>query len=584
MISTTTTSATTIATTKATSAKRFSPPVAPPAVSIVITCYNQAGFLADAIRSALAQSVDRSLDPIEVVVVDDGSTDRTSSVASAFPQVRYIYQPNRGLSAARNAGLAVSRGSCVCFLDADDLLLPEAIECGLRAFEQHPRCAFVYGDFRDVDENGNALSSPRGRRVAGDHYRALLEGNFIGMHATVLYRREALLSVGGFDARLKRCEDYEIYLRLTREFPVHEHGGLVAHYRQHDSNMSHDRTGMLNAVLDVLRTQKPYVRAHAELRRASRKGMAVWRKYYGDMIFDDLCGQLKTAGFTSQTRRSLRDLVRLSPRAFGSQVLRRVKDRLRGKLRRVPLPSAQAAEHGRKANVTLPQLPPGARPSCALPESGFNFGDLRRVTPFSRQFGFDRGDPVDRYYIERFLTAEAARIRGAVLEIGDPAYTRRFGSNVTSSDVLHFSRGVEGATITGDLTSADHIPSDSFDCIILTQTLHFIFDLRAALATIGRILRPGGCVLVTTPGISQICRDQADKESDSWRLTPSSAARLFREYFKAENVRVESYGNVLTAAAFLYGLATRELSPAELDHHDPDYPLIVSIAAIKGEQ
>ena len=150
--------------------------------------------------------------------------------------------------------------------------------------------------------------------------------------------------------------------------------------------------------------------------------------------------------------------------------------------------------------------------------------------------------------------------------------------------MLHVSSGVEDVTITGDLTCADHIPSDSFDCIILTQTLHFIFDLRAALATIRRILRPGGCVLVTTPGISQICRDQADKESDSWRLTAASAARLFGEYFKSENVHVETYGNVLTAAAFLYGLAVHELSPDELNHHDPDYPLIVAVAAIKDQE
>jgi hypothetical protein len=146
-----------------------------PTASIVITCYNQAGYLADAIRSALAQAPDASSNSVEVVVVDDGSNDRTSSVAQGFPQVRYLFQPNWGLSAARNAGLDASSGQYVCFLDADDILLPGAIESGLRMFDEHPDCAFVYGDFRDVDARGVPLSPPRGPRVAKEHYRALLD-------------------------------------------------------------------------------------------------------------------------------------------------------------------------------------------------------------------------------------------------------------------------------------------------------------------------------------------------------------------------------------------------------------------------
>jgi glycosyltransferase involved in cell wall biosynthesis len=294
-------------------------------VSIVITCYNQASFLADAIRSAIDQNVVSA--PIEIVVVDDGSTDDTKHVAAAFA-VRYIHQPNRGLAAARNTGLAASTGHVVCFLDADDTLLPQAIALGLQAFHDHPHCAFVYGDFCDVDTHGAALSAPRGPRVATEHYRALLQGNLIGMHATVLYRRAVLQSAGGFDARLKRCEDYELYLRLARLFPVHEHRGLVAHYRQHESNMSRDRGAMLKAVLGVLNMQQRHVQGNPELRRAVRNGVAIWRTYYGELLFDDLRRQWKTSGPTRETGRLLLELLLRSPRALTSRLRWLAKGRL----------------------------------------------------------------------------------------------------------------------------------------------------------------------------------------------------------------------------------------------------------------
>ena len=167
------------------------------------------------------------------------------------------------------------------------------------------------------------------------------------------------------------------------------------------------------------------------------------------------------------------------------------------------------------------------------------FGSLRRLTPISRTFGFDRGLPIDRHYIERFLSAHAGDIRGDVLEIGDNAYTRRFGGErITKSDVLHVSEGNPDATIVGDLTCADFIPSDSFDCVILTQTLHLIYDLRAALKTLYRILKPGGVVLATFPGISQMSND-CWRESWCWAFTHLSARRLFEEIFPSANVRVE---------------------------------------------
>ena len=135
------------------------------------------------------------------------------------------------------------------------------------------------------------------------------------------------------------------------------------------------------------------------------------------------------------------------------------------------------------------------------PVGHVRFGGLRRLTPISRHYGYDRGRPIDRYYIRTFLARRSGDIRARVLEIGDDSYTRQFGSlRVTHSDVLHVSRDNPKATIVGDLASADHIESDAFDCVILTQTLHLIYDVRAALVTLHRILRPGGVLLATFPG------------------------------------------------------------------------------------
>jgi len=209
------------------------------------------------------------------------------------------------------------------------------------------------------------------------------------------------------------------------------------------------------------------------------------------------------------------------------------------------------------------------------------FGSLRRLSPVSREFGYDRGQPIDRYYIERFLAANADVITGRVLEIGDSGYTRRFGgTRVTRSDVLNIEPGDPETTIVADLATAHHIPSDSFDCLVITQTLHLIYDLPAAVGTLHRILNPGGTLLTTFPGISPLSQDRW-ADTWYWALTPLSAARLFGDVFGLENVEVAAHGNVLTSVAFLEGLATRELRREELSVDDPQFPMLITVSAFK---
>jgi hypothetical protein len=215
------------------------------------------------------------------------------------------------------------------------------------------------------------------------------------------------------------------------------------------------------------------------------------------------------------------------------------------------------------------------------------WGNLRRLTPFSTQFGFDRGLPIDRYYIESFLRAQASHIHGAVLEIGDDTYTRMFGGpGVTSSTVLHAATGNPKADIVADLSdprTAEKIGLNSLHCIIFTQTLQFIPAPPAALDTLYKVLKTGGHVLATFPGISQISRYDMERWGDLWRFTDASAKRLFGEVFGPDSTTVRIFGNVLTATALLYGLSANELSRDELEYLDQDYQVILAVAATKVE-
>ena len=217
------------------------------------------------------------------------------------------------------------------------------------------------------------------------------------------------------------------------------------------------------------------------------------------------------------------------------------------------------------------------------PAGWVRFGSMRRVKPVSPIFGLDRGTSIDRYYIEAFLADRAGDIRGDVLEVADRRYTVRFGGDqVRRSEVLHVSHSNPIATLVADLSADNDLPSDRFDCIVCTQTLQFIYDTRAAVHTLHRILKPGGILLATFPGISQISRYDAERWGDYWRFTTQSAERLFSEVFASANVNVESHGNVLAAGAMLQGLAVEDLRQGKLGYRDPDYQLVITVRAVKS--
>lgn len=207
-------------------------------------------------------------------------------------------------------------------------------------------------------------------------------------------------------------------------------------------------------------------------------------------------------------------------------------------------------------------------------------GAFGRTHPVSAEWGFDRGTPIDRWYIEAFLAEHRRDVRGRVLEVRNSLYTERFGNGVERGDVLDIDRQNSSATLIADLSAADDLASDQFDCFILTQTLQFIFDVQSAVAHTHRILRPGGVALVTLPSVSRVA-PRGGLTNEYWRFTAASCAALFGSVFGVDQIQITSYGNVSSAIAFLAGMAREELSPQQLDGHDEYFPLLLAVRAVK---
>ena len=518
----------------------------PTSVSVVIPCYNQGRFLPGAIESALGQTGE----PPKVIVVDDGSCDDTPSVAQQFSGVRYVWQENRGLSAARNRGLAECDTQYIVFLDADDLLLPNALRHGLECHAHHRDRAFVSGGYRLMDAAGNVTAEPTPADIDRGHFAALLRGNYIAMHATVMYRTEVVRDLGGFDESLSVCEDYDLYLRIADRHPIATHRHVVADYRIYPSTLSANSRRMYRTARHVLRRFSLDETSQPELVAARQEGCENWQRYYRERAI----GAANTAMEQRKYWRGLEfamQAITIDP----VSTIRRVAARMTGGV-------APAHERSTNANVR-------------------SWARLLDGEPISRDFGYDRGRPVDRYYIEQFLDRHHSDIRGCVLEVGDRHYTTRFGGGrVDRSEILHAHAGNASATYVCDLTDASDIPDNRFDCVILTQTLQLIYDTSRAVESVHRILRVGGVLLVTVPGITPISRDEWSK-CWYWSFTDQSLRRVLGDIFGPQHVEVASLGNLAVATAFLQGLSCEDLPRLDFGAHDPQYPCIVTGRCVK---
>jgi SAM-dependent methyltransferase len=406
----------------------------------------------------------------------------------------------------------------------------------------------AYGGYRMIDGEGQPSFQSRMAPLKADQYATMLEGNCIGMHATVLYRRDALLAIGGFNADFRACEDYELYLRMARHGPIAAGGELIAEYRYHGSNMSADRAMMLKTVLRVLDAQDKHVAGKRHWERARKVGRAEWKAFYARGQLAAMQEALAAPHAFGSALSGLARVFFLTPVTTIREAIMEILKRMRARWRR----------------------------------GSIDFGHLRRTKPISAHFGQYRGKSVDRHYIEDFLGRHKSDIQGRVLEVADNSYTIQFGGDrVTLSETLHIDPSVPNITYCTDLTHGDGIPDGIFDCIILTQTLQMIYEFPKAIATLHRILKPGGVLLVTVPGVSSADLNEWG-DGWLWSFTPPSLRRMMEDQFGKDAAEVGQYGNVLIATAFLYGLAESELRPHEFNVCDPRYPVIVTARAKKG--
>lgn len=530
---------------------------ADPLVSIVMIFLDEEKFIEEAIQSVFTQTYENW----ELILVDDGSTDRSSQIARDYARqhpgrvrcLEHIGRRNRGMSVSRNLGLRDARGKYVTFLDADDVWLSRKLQQQVDILESHSEAGFVCGRAQwwygwtgkpeDIQRDFlQQLDVPLNTVVKAPELLILFLQNVWASPCDVLARREIVEAVGGYEESFRGMfEDQVFHAKLCLRSDAFVSSECWYRYRQHpDACTAAHRGGEYRSTrLTFLNWMKEY------LSDQSARNLEVWKVLHRQLW-----------PYRHPLLYRLRRLAGLVKRSI---------------LRALPAPVATWLKALRLGLAYNP------------PTGWVRFGSLRRLTPISRNFGADRGKPIDRYYIQNFLARHAKDIGGRVLEIGDAYYTHQFGDDrVTQSDVLNLIEGNPNSTIVGDLANAPHIPSDAFDCVIVTQTLQYIYDVRAALRTLHRILKPGGVALVTFPGICNIGNDTWD-ENWCWTFSSQSARRLFGEIFSPAQVQVEAHGNVLVATAFLHGLAAEELRQTELDSRDPQYEVLITVRAVKHE-
>ncbi|SRR5579883_428175 len=281
-----------------------------PLVSAIIPCYNGARFLADALQSVVTQSYANR----EVIVVDDGSTDNSEEIVARFPSIRYIRQTNSGVAAARNTGIRNSRGDYIVLLDQDDRLRPNALASNLRCLLDQPACAFAFGDAQSIDAAGAPLPHRSSCPQHGtDHYLSLLRGNYIWTPGVVMYKRSPGDELLFFDPSAEPSDDYELNLRLARQYPACHNNDIVLDYRIHDASTGRRHAMMLRSGITVVRRQRRWARRDRRRRAALTRGLRFVENYYGNLLLTQILTDVRHNRNWRQTSLGLRVLLRYAP-------------------------------------------------------------------------------------------------------------------------------------------------------------------------------------------------------------------------------------------------------------------------------
>ena len=484
----------------------------------------------DDVDAVLREAGGQSAVPAEVLVVDDAATFRSARTRQSIaerPRHRVVPVPVGSHSAARNAAVAEVRTPFLLFLEPGVRLDPGYAARALEALRGSGSPAFVTSAWK-VIVHGTA------RAIGGGTALHDLVGDAEAVHPAAMLARDAIAKAGGYEESLAELEDYDLYLRLA-----------VA-----------GATGVRLAepLVSLEASASPAWRRRLDRDRYLPSLLAVYARHRA--LFE----ANPAAALLSRERRLL-DLW----------------DRYR-------LVDARRAEDERDVEDAKRDIAESVAFLKARGRAAVDLGDLRRAHPIDPDWGYARGKPVDRRYIEQFLSSHAADVKGVVMEIQEDDYTRAYGAGrVDRTEILDVVAGNPRATVVDDLRTSERLASDAYDCIILTQTLHVIDDVEAALRQCFRILRPGGVLLATLPCVSRVCLEYGP-EGDYWRYTEAGARHLFRSAFPDDGITTTAYGNVLASAGFLYGLSAEEIGEDEYAVKDPYNPTLIGVRARKPGQ
>jgi glycosyltransferase involved in cell wall biosynthesis/ubiquinone/menaquinone biosynthesis C-methylase UbiE len=503
----------------------WAPKVAHPDVSVIVPMFNAEKTIKEALFSVARQSHDS----YEILVVDDGSTDGSRKIVEEIARAsrgRVLVLENSGKASGgsalpRNLAIRYARGEFLVFLDSDDAIHPEKIAHDVEILRSHPDVAAVVG---------RALWWWDGSGERDALLDMILEPADRVIHPPDFFN--ATYHIGAGADPPCPCS------WMVRKEVMDKIGPF-------DQNLFCDDLKFLAE----LSLRFPVYVASACLCEYRRKEGTIWAN-----LVRSGADKIDYSRFLDWKA----SVLNTSP-AFR-------------------LARSHRAEHGTSGADHISSEP--AQPTQQ--RAAFNFGDLG-LQPVCRRWGFSRGAPIDRRYIEEFLSRHAHDIRGRVLEIKDNSYTLRFGGDkVTKSDALDILPQSDSATIIADLMDAPGVPSDTFDCVILTHVLVLIQDVPKALATVCRILRPGGVALITVPGISQISSFPEEAKEWSWSFYTKSLRWLLLQHpFDEESLLVEGRGNLKTTIGFLVGLAQSDIEESDYAFDDESYPLVVTARAVK---
>lgn len=524
-----------------------------PLVSIIMPFFNGELFIRESIESVMNQTYHNW----ELLLVDDGSSDKSTQIAKDFvghyPENIYYYDHNDhhnlGVPVSRNLGLRHAKGKYVAFLDSDDVWLPHYLERQIADLESFPEAGMVYGPAKIWHGWTGKLEDMNCDRIQelaikpDTLYRPLhLLSHFIRNKGATpcpsasLLRRSVIEQLGGMEEAFSLYEDQALFAKVCIESPIFVSGQCIMKYRRHPQSLC--------VIGD--NTRQSYTERHAFLR---------WLEaYLSEIKIRDihLLATLKQELFPYRHPTLYQLIKKKGVKSFMSSMISLATPKpLKREIRKYFHFLAIL-----KARVRL----------TLKPEA------------LSTKWGFDRGLPIHRFYLEQFLKEYSSDIQGHCLEFQGDSYTTRFGgAGVTKLDILHIDDSNPKATIIADLTQPNEIPDNSFNCIICTHVLHMIFDFNKAITEIHRILKPGGILLVAVPHIS-MC---GENTHEIWRFTPEGLQMALARVFGKVNVGINAYGNSLTAAGELRGLVAHEFTKRELRCHDLRFAIEVCARASK---